>query len=340
MQKTAAGVTTRFVYDEAGHLLGEYGSTGIAAQETVYLGDWPVATVRKNGAGTAIAYYVWPDHLGTPRQVTDATSQKVLWRWEGGPFGSNTPNQDPQSTGTPFFYNLRFPGQYWDNEISRMSNGFRDYDPSLGRYIESDPIGLGGGINTYGYGGGNPLFAYDQFGLDPDQGCVAAWTMGGAACGGVAGGATGGVVGGVVGGTAGGVGGAAVCTPFAPGVGTAACGAAGAATGASAGTSVGASVGSAGGGVLGGLLGHAIGGMVCSGNNSANSCEPCTPPQGTTCWQKDTGHLHKGLDPHWHTYQMNQNPNTCVCFWNKKKSVADTFPSEPAGMPPCSAYGF
>ena len=165
VQKTAAGATTRFMYDEAGHLLGEYGSTGIAAQETVYLADWPIATVRKNGAGTAIAYYVWPDHLGTPRQVTDATSQKVIWRWEGGPFGTNAPNQDPQSTGTQFVYNLRFPGQYWDNEISRMSNGFRDYDPNLGRYIESDPIGLKGGISTYAYVNGNPVRSIDPAGL-------------------------------------------------------------------------------------------------------------------------------------------------------------------------------
>ena len=169
MQKTAAGTTTRFVYDESGHLLGEYGTTGTPTQETVYLGDWPVATVRKNSAGTAIAYYVWPDHLGSPRQVTDATSKKVLWRWEGGPFGSTVPNQDPQSSGTQFVYNLRFPGQYWDNELGRMSNGFRDYDPNLGRYIESDPIGLDGGINTYGYVGGNPLKGIDPRGLS----CVA-----------------------------------------------------------------------------------------------------------------------------------------------------------------------
>ena len=165
VQKTAAGTTLRFMYDEAGHLLGEYGTGGAPVQETVYLGDWPIATVRKNTAGTPIAYYVWPDHLGTPRQVTDATSRKVLWRWEGGPFGSTAPNQDPQSSGTQFVYNLRFPGQYWDNELGRASNGFRDYDPNLGRYIESDPLGLDGGLNTYLYVNGNPMSQGDPNGL-------------------------------------------------------------------------------------------------------------------------------------------------------------------------------
>lgn len=57
-----------------------------------------------------------------------------------------------------------FPGQYYDSETGLHYNYFRDYDPSTGRYIESDPIGLAGGLNTYTYAGGNPLIYADPTG--------------------------------------------------------------------------------------------------------------------------------------------------------------------------------
>ena len=62
-------------------------------------------------------------------------------------------------------YNLRFPGQYYDSETALHYNYFRDYDPAIGRYVQSDPIGLRGGINTFGYVGARPLTALDVFGL-------------------------------------------------------------------------------------------------------------------------------------------------------------------------------
>jgi RHS repeat-associated protein len=163
--KTVNGTTRQFVYDEQGHLTGEYDSAGQLLQEIVWLGDLPVAALKPSAsAATPDLYYLHADHLSTPRAITRPGDNQVVWTWESEAFGNSLPDQNPSGLGS-FVFNLRFPGQYYDQETGLHYNVFRDYDPSTGRYSESDPIGLAGGINTYSYVYNNPLRYTDPLGL-------------------------------------------------------------------------------------------------------------------------------------------------------------------------------
>jgi len=113
-------------------------------------------------------YFIYADHLNAPRAIADELG-KVAWRWDSEAFGTTPANEDPDQDGKVFSYNLRFPGQYFDQSTGLHYNGFRDYDPAIGRYIESDPIGLVGGINTYAYTGSNSINRTDALGLSPEE---------------------------------------------------------------------------------------------------------------------------------------------------------------------------
>jgi RHS repeat-associated protein len=166
MMKTSGGAagTVLYAYDEAGHVLGEYTSSGGLIEETVWLGDIPVATLQPSGSTIAI-YYLHTDELNAPRQVTRPSDNAQMWTWFSDPFGTELANGNPAGVGT-FTYNLRFPGQIFDGQVGLHQNYFRDYDPAVGRYVESDPIGLKGGNNTYSYVLDNPVNYIDTTGLD------------------------------------------------------------------------------------------------------------------------------------------------------------------------------
>jgi len=88
-----------------------------------------------------------------------------VWRWDPRePFGVNVPDENPNGLGA-FDLPLRLPGQYFDKETNNHYNYFRDYDPAIGRYVESDPIGLNGGLNRYAYALNDPLVLFDIAGL-------------------------------------------------------------------------------------------------------------------------------------------------------------------------------
>jgi len=160
--KTVLGTTTRYAYDEQGHLLGEYAASGTPIREYVWLGDTPVLMLAHTANQPPTVYLIHADQIDTPRMVQDAQYNN-RWAWDADGFGQLPPNENPAGLGG-FVFNLRMPGQYFDAESGLFYNHFRDYDPGTGRYVESDPIGLAGGINTYSYVRGNPLSNVDPEG--------------------------------------------------------------------------------------------------------------------------------------------------------------------------------
>ncbi len=162
---TGTAITT-FLYGPDGQLLGEtrYSANGakLDSQFYLWLDSLPLGgislTYDAQGAiASSSAFYLHADHLNTPRLATSQSGNEI-WRWKSDAFGVGG------AAGTATI-NLRFPGQYYDGESGLHYNYFRDYDPETGRYVESDPIGLKGGLNTYAYVQGNPLSTSDPLGL-------------------------------------------------------------------------------------------------------------------------------------------------------------------------------
>jgi RHS repeat-associated protein len=142
--KEVNGTRTYFLYNDEG-LVGEYSATGAELRTYGYHPGAPWSTnplfVQENG----IYYYYLNDHLGTPQKIM-SDNGTVVWAATYESFGTAT------ITTATITNNLRFPGQYFDSESGLQYNWHRFYDPSTGRYISADPIGLDGGINLYGYG--------------------------------------------------------------------------------------------------------------------------------------------------------------------------------------------
>lgn len=165
-QKITPQGTTTFIYGLSGELLGEtlFDNQGkkLTSQFYIWLERMPLGGISVSYSATGVpanstVFYLHSDHLNTPRIATNATRAKV-WEWKSDAFGVGEPSG-------PLTLNLRFPGQYYDAETGLHYNYFRDYDPQTGRYVESDPIGLRGGLNTFGYAMANPLKLIDPKGL-------------------------------------------------------------------------------------------------------------------------------------------------------------------------------
>jgi RHS repeat-associated protein len=170
-----------YVYDEDGTLIADTltgGATTTWGQSARYIylptvsGPLPVAAIY----GTK-HYAIQSDHLNTPRRLIQSDGQ-VAWQWAYSAFGDEQPtiaknrfanvalNQSFGSTTVAAVtFNLRYPGQYFDQESGLHYNYHRSYSAAIGRYTQSDPIGLDGGWNRFGYVGQNPLSFTDPLGL-------------------------------------------------------------------------------------------------------------------------------------------------------------------------------
>lgn len=166
---TAGG--TLYVHDQDGRLLGEYdAASGAPRREYVWLHATPIAVIayeQATAGNPAPVFFIQTDHLDTPRVVLDRAGRQ-RWTWIAEPFGHSHPNENPLGLA-PLTLNLRMPGQYFDAESGLSYNYFRDYDGSVGRYVQSDPIGLEGGVNTYLYADAAPTMKMDRFGLNPEE---------------------------------------------------------------------------------------------------------------------------------------------------------------------------
>ncbi|WP_168454847.1 RHS repeat-associated core domain-containing protein [Sphingopyxis microcysteis] len=150
----------RFAYDAGHRIVGEYGATTAdlraeyiwllpeVGDGTAFGGDdglggyMPLAVAIPDGA-TSKLHWTQGNHLGTPVVTTDSSGAVV----------------------TPTGYaRIGFPGQV-EQHADLYYNYYRDYDPTLGRYVQADPIGLGGDVNPYAYAAANPLVGIDPLGL-------------------------------------------------------------------------------------------------------------------------------------------------------------------------------
>ena len=160
--------TTVYHYDLDGQLIEETLADGSPQTTYVWRGSKPTAVIYQpgtpsNSTAQEKVVYLHTDHLETPRSATD-DARTTVWRWESDAFGSTAADADPDGDSNLTEVNLRFPGQFFDQETNLHYNLNRFYNPVVSRYTSHDLI-QSDDINHFIYAGNNPLLYYDPKGL-------------------------------------------------------------------------------------------------------------------------------------------------------------------------------
>jgi RHS repeat-associated protein len=155
-QNMTPATTTHYVYDRQGHLIVEADASGNTLREYVWVDDMPLAVVADVDTMSPQLWFVHADHLNRPLKMTDGT-KAVVWDAVYRPFGEVVSISGAGSN------NLRFPGQYFLIESGLHYNWHRHYDPTVGRYLQADPLDFVDGPSRYAYGLSSP----SQY-VDPD----------------------------------------------------------------------------------------------------------------------------------------------------------------------------
>ena len=158
-------INRNYIFDAEGRLMAEHdAATGAVIREYIWIDDMPVAMVQYPGSTSPATYYIHTGQIGEPLMMTDA-SKAIVWNNVMDPYGTATPLGTDTVT-----LDLRYPGQWLQPETGGLAqNWFRDYDASLGRYAQADPLNRIPLPNTYSYAASRPLSAIDpdgQFSTD------------------------------------------------------------------------------------------------------------------------------------------------------------------------------